>query len=153
MYEAVQGRMSMSLGVLEEGARYGAPQIVVPRLGQGGFRVLVTEAYHKRCAMAGEKTLPVLDASHIKPFAQGGPHKVSNGLLLRQDIHTLFDRGHITINKDYVIEVSRRIKEEYGNGREYYALHGKILSSLPGHMDEKPSREFLLWHNENVYTG
>lgn len=153
LYEVVQGKMSISFGVQEENERYGTPQIITPRLGQGGFRVIVTEAYHRRCAMTGEKTLPVLDASHIKPYTKDGPHKVSNGLLLRQDIHTLFDRGYITINEDNVIEVSRRIKEDYGNGKEYYVLHGKILPNMPDNIQERPSREFLLWHNENVYAG
>lgn len=51
--------------------------------------------------------------------------------MLRQDIHTLFDRGYITIKEDNVIEVSRRIKEDYGNGKEYYAFHGKPLSNIP----------------------
>lgn len=153
LYEVVQRKMSISFGVQEENERYGTPQIITPRLGQGGFRVIVTEAYHRRCAMTGEKTLPVLDASHIKPYTKDGPHKVSNGLLLRQDIHTLFDRGYMTINEDNVIEVSRRIKEDYGNGKEYYALHGKILPNMPDNIEERPSREFLIWHNENVYAG
>lgn len=59
----------------------------------------------------------------------------------------------MTINEDNVIEVSRRIKEDYGNGKEYYALHGKILTNMPDNIEERPSREFLLWHNENVYAG
>jgi putative restriction endonuclease len=60
--------------------RYGREHLVQPRLGQGAFRVLVTEAYSRKCAITGEKTLPVLDASHIKPYSKGGPHAVSNGL-------------------------------------------------------------------------
>ena len=44
----------------------GKPQIVLPRLGQGLFRVVVTEAYDRRCAFTGERTLPVLDAAHIR---------------------------------------------------------------------------------------
>src|SRR6056297_4310427 len=79
----------------------------VVKLGQGGFRILVTEAYHRRCAITGEKTLPVLDASHIKPYGKDGPHRTSNGLLLRQDMHNLFDRGYMTIDEDYKIIVSR----------------------------------------------
>lgn len=55
--------------------------------------------------------------------------------------------------KDNIIEVSRRIKEDYRNGKEYYALHGKTLLNMPDNLEERPSREFLLWHNENVYTG
>lgn len=133
--------------------RYGREQLIHPRLGQGAFRVLVTEAYDRRCAITGEKTLPVLDASHIKPYSEGGPHSVNNGLLLRKDLHTLFDRGYMTVTEDYRIEVSRRIKEDYGNGREYYKMHGRPLSVLPRNILELPSREFIQWHNENVYVS
>ncbi len=56
--------------------RYGNPSMVRPRLGQGSFRVLVTETYQRRCALTGEKTLPVLEAAHIKPYAKQGPHRI-----------------------------------------------------------------------------
>jgi putative restriction endonuclease len=137
----------------DEGVRYGAEQIVKPRLGQGAFRVLVTEAYQRRCAITGEKTLPVLHAAHIKPYSLNGPHAVSNGILLRQDLHTLFDRGYLTVTDDYHVEVSRRIKEDYGNGRDYYALRGKQLLEIPQSVQDRPAREYLRWHNEEVYLG
>jgi putative restriction endonuclease len=44
-------------------------------------------------AATGERTLPVLEAAHIKPYGSGGPHQPENGLLLRSDLHTLFDEG------------------------------------------------------------
>lgn len=137
----------------DEGVRYGAEQIVKPRLGQGAFRVLVTEAYQRRCAITGEKTLPVLHAAHIKPYSLNGPHAVSNGILLRQDLHTLFDRGYLTVTDDYHVEVSRRIKEDYGNGRDYYALRGKQILEIPQSVQDRPAREYLRWHNEEVYLG
>ncbi|MFS8630550.1 MAG: hypothetical protein LOD92_05245 [Bacillales bacterium] len=65
----------------------------------------------------------------------------------------MFDRGYLTINTDYVIEVSRRIKEDYGNGREYDARHGTKLLILPDRQEHLPDRRFLEWHNENVYLG
>lgn len=147
-----------SFGTIEQlsegpGERYGSGQIVYPRLGQGAFRVIVTEAYHRRCAISGERTLPVLEASHIKPYSLEGPHHPNNGLLLRQDLHTLFDRGYITISEDFNIEVSKRIKEDYGNGREYYAFHGKKMIEIPDKNIDKPAVQFLQWHNENVYLG
>jgi len=133
------------------GERYGTGQIIYPRLGQGAFRVVVTEAYHRRCAISGERTLPVLEAAHIKPYSLEGPHHPNNGLLLRQDLHTLFDRGYITVSEDLNIEVSKRIKEDYGNGKEYYAFHGKKLIEIPERAIDRPSGQFLQWHNENVY--
>ncbi len=135
------------------GSRYGSGQMVYPRIGQGAFRVLVTEAYQRRYAITGEKTLPVLDAAHIKPYGQDGPHRTSNGLLLRKDMHTLFDKGYITVDEDLRIEISKRIKEDYGNGREYYALHGKELAIVPSSLQERPAREYLRWHNENVFLA
>lgn len=139
--------------VEENGDRYGTGQIVYPRLGQGAFRVVVTEAYHRRCAISGERTLPVLEAAHIKPYSMEGPHLPNNGLLLRQDLHTLFDRGYLTVCEDLHIEVSKRIKEAYGNGKEYYAFHGKKLIEVPEKVLDRPSAQFLQWHNENVYLG
>lgn len=133
--------------------RYGKEQIIKPRLGQGSFKILITDAYHRRCAMTGEKTLPVLEAAHIKPYSLDGPHEINNGILLRRDYHTLFDRGYITIDKKYNIEVSRRIKEDFGNGKEYYAHHGSKLIILPDKREQLPDPYFLEWHNENVYLG
>src|SRR6202012_4921520 len=98
---------------------YGDPILLRPRLGQGAFRVLVTDYYARRCAVSGERTLPALDAAHIRPFASGGLHRVSNGVLLRRDIHSLFDLGYVTISPDFKFEVSRKIREEYENGRHY----------------------------------
>jgi len=65
------------------GARYGELFLAQGRLGQGAFRVLVSEAYSKRCAITGESTLPVLEAAHIRPYELAGPHRISNGMLLR----------------------------------------------------------------------
>ena len=136
-----------------EAARFGAEYLTRARLGQGAFRVLVTEAYTRRCAVSGERTLPVLEAAHIRPYAEEGPHLVSNGLLLRSDLHKLFDDGYITITEDLRVEVSKRIKEEFENGREYYRYGGEKLSIVPGGQGERPSGEFLRWHNKNKFLG
>lgn len=134
-------------------AGLGREYLTRARLGQGAFRVLVTGAYHRRCAITGEKTLPVLEAAHIKPFAESGPNRTSNGLLLRSDLHILFDRGYITVAPDLRVEVSHRIKEEFDNGRLYYPLHGQSLVTLPDSQEDRPGTEFLAWHNECVYAG
>jgi putative restriction endonuclease len=134
-------------------SRYGEPVLVKPRLGQGGFRVVVTEAYKRRCAITGESTLPVLEAAHILPFAEHGPHAASNGLLLRSDFHKLFDLGLVTVTPSYHIEVSTRIKEEWFNGKAYYSLHGKTLASVPQNDADRPSAAMLQWHNENRFRA
>ena len=78
---------------------------------------------------------------------------MANGLLLRSDLHKLFDLGYITVNpEDRKILISRRIREEFENGREYYALQGKKIDqpSDPIHL---PSKENLLFHAENIYRS
>ena len=136
----------------ESQPRYGSPTLILPRLGQGGFRVVVTDAYQRRCAVTHTKTLPALEAAHIKPFSESGPHLVKNGILLRSDIHRLFDTGYVTISTDNHFEVSRRIREEFDNGDYYYGFHGNQIH-VPQKPQFRPSEEFLSWHNENIFRG
>lgn len=153
LWSAVEERLRLraapQTGITEP--RFGAEYLTRARLGQGAFRVLVTEAYSRRCAITGERTLPVLEAAHIQPYARQGPHVVANGLLLREDLHTLFDDGYLTVTEELRVEVSRRIKEQYQNGREYYRYHGTPLAVVPALPENKPSTEFIRWHNTQVY--
>ena len=136
--------------LVEDRARFGAPQLIARRLGQGTFRVAVTDAYGRACAVTEEHSLPALDAAHIKPYAQNGPHEVGNGLLLRADLHRLFDWGYLTVTADHRLEVSPRLREDYHNGRSYYPLHGQEIR-VPAVRALVPRAEFLQWHNENVF--
>ena len=65
---------------------WGTPALVKRRLGQGAFRVVVTDTYERRCAITREKALPVLQAAHIQPVTRNGKHRIDNGILLRSDI-------------------------------------------------------------------
>jgi putative restriction endonuclease len=94
LYAAVQERLQAPFAqemTLQEN-RFGAPILIQPRLGQAGFRYAVIERYERGCAMTGERSLPALEAAHIRPYRKDGPHLVSNGLLLRADLHRLFVR-------------------------------------------------------------
>jgi putative restriction endonuclease len=135
---------------LDAKSRFGTPQTILPRLGQGLFRVMVTDAYQRHCAVTRSPILYVLEAAHIRPYQSGGPHSLSNGILLRKDIHTLFDRGYLTVTPQHKIEVSKRIKQEFHNGKEYYALHGSDIL-LPADRQSYPGSEYLTWHNESAY--
>jgi putative restriction endonuclease len=138
---------------LEPEARiFGDPLLVRQRLGQGAFRMLVMDTYQRRCAVTKEKALPTLQAAHIRPVAEGGRHLVTNGLLLRADVHALFDRGYVTITPDYEFRASRRLREEFDNGEEYFAMQGSELW-LPKGIEDRPSREFLEWHNDSMFLG
>ena len=151
LWEQVAVRLQSSPAIPEM-ERFGTPVLVRPRLGQGAFRLLVTDTYDRRCAVTRERTLPALDAAHLRPYAEGGMHEVTNGLLLRRDIHSLFDRGYVTVTPELRFEVSRRIKEEFENGRDYYALHGRSVQP-PDDVLRQPDRQALTWHNEHRYLG
>jgi putative restriction endonuclease len=150
LWDAVQDAVTAS-GPGEQ-LRYGEPVLVPSRLGQGAFRVLVTDIYERRCAITGERTLPILDAAHIKPYAAGGEHEPSNGLLLRTDIHRLFDLGYVTVAPDGRFEVSHRLKADFDNGRHYYDLQGTSVRT-PQRAGMRPSAAALEWHRENRYLG
>jgi putative restriction endonuclease len=153
LWEAVQQRLRAS-SVLEpvEATMYGQPTLVRPRLGQGGFRVLVTDIYQRKCAVTGEKALPVLEAAHILAVAKGGQHRVDNGLLLRSDVHRLFDKGYLTVTPDHRVRVSRRLRDEFDNGEPYFPLDGQSIW-LPSQVESQPRRDFLEWHSDTVFKG
>jgi putative restriction endonuclease len=132
--------------------RYGEAVLVRPRLGQGAFRVAVTDAYQRACAITQEHSLPVLEAAHIVPYAQGGQHEVNNGLLLRSDLHRLFDLGYVTVTPALRLEVSGRLRGEFENGRTYYPLHGTEVT-IPTRVPLQPDANLLRWHNERVFRG
>lgn len=153
LWEAVNERVRwLEVADAVPGHRHGAPQIVQPRLGQGAFRIVVTDTYERRCAVTRERTLPALEAAHIRPYSEGGQHAAANGLLLRRDIHSLFDSGYVTVTPDLHFEVSRKIRDEFENGREYYQLHGGSIYEpvTPG---DRPDGDALIWHNEECYRG
>jgi putative restriction endonuclease len=91
-----------------------------------------------------------LEAAHIYPYALGGPHEVNNGLLLRADIHKLFDRGYVTITPDYRFKVSQKLNEEFHNGKIYYKMqHTKIW--LPNDVADRPTQQYLDYHNSEIF--
>jgi putative restriction endonuclease len=153
LWEGVKDRLARSPNpVLTDHDRFGEPQLIKPRLGQGAFRVLVTDIYDRRCAVTRERTLPALEAAHIRPYSVGGVHEAKNGLLLRRDIHSLFDAGYVTVTPSLHFEVSRRIREEFENGRHYYELHGSEIER-PLNLALRPAPELLVWHNEHCFNG
>lgn len=159
LLEFLKGR---ELYVAPEFSETFMPQIVdqrtwtarssVVREGQGTFRLRLLDAYGKRCAITGERTIPVLHAAHIQPYMGPASNNVRNGVVLRSDLHELYDQGYVAITPDYRIEVSSRIREEFDNGRDYYAFHGRELKVLPAEERKRPSREVLQWHCDKVFA-
>lgn len=131
--------------------KYGQPYLTKQRLGQGSFRLLVTDAYQRKCAITGENILPVLEAAHIIPYSKSGTHEISNGLLLRSDFHRLFDLGLVTVTPELKIQISPEIHNLWCNGRVYYRLHGADLASVPLNPNHRPNRDYLAWHNKECF--
>ena len=154
LWEAVQAKLTVAHAVTagEPAPMYGDPVLVKQRLGQGTFRLAVTDIYEKRCAVTGEKVLPVLEAAHIQPVSVGGMHSVDNGILLRSDVHTLFDQGYVTVTPNFEVRVSSRLRDEFHNGKHYYRFEGRAIW-LPKTEAERPNREFLEWHGDSVFRG
>jgi HNH endonuclease len=134
------------------GLRYGEPKLIRPRLGQGAFRLAVTDAYKRECAVTGGRVLPALEAAHIQSYSSGGEHAVTNGLLLRRDLHSVFDAGYLTFDEDLRVVVSERVRTEFNNGNEYRRLQGEKLR-LPPNPKFHPDPARLQWHRENRFAA
>ena len=152
LWELIMDRIAARVVAPIDVPRYGEPVLVRPRLGQGAFRIGVTDVYERRCAITGERTLPILDAAHIRPYGAGGEHEITNGLLLRTDVHRLFDLGYVTVSGDGRFEVGRRLKQDFENGRLYYEMHGRPITP-PRDVGHRPARDSLEWHRVNRFLG
>jgi putative restriction endonuclease len=96
----------------------------------------------------------VLQAAHIRPLPMGGEHRLDNGLLLRSDVHTLFDRGYLGIDPKHRLVVSPRLREEFGNGEEFYArASSNEPISMPTRHADRPNKEYLEWHLDEVFLA
>jgi putative restriction endonuclease len=132
------------------GPVFGTPKLAPYRLGQGSFRAVVQAAYHDRCAITGSKIAPVLQAAHIQPVTAGGEHRLDNGLLLRSDVHILFDRGYLGVDPLHRLQVSPRLRADFGNGEQFYSRAGNLIT-LPDDRRDRPQREFLEWHLDSKF--
>lgn len=158
---AIEGLMrellSRTAGTLDAtsavpGAVFGDPRLARNRLGQGSFKAMVLQAYRRRCAITKDKIVPVLQASHIRPVTQQGQNRLDNGILLRSDVHTLFDEGYIGLDSKYRLRVSSALRAEFGNGEEFYSMAGLPIL-IPERRSDRPALEFLEWHSDVVYRA
>jgi putative restriction endonuclease len=153
---AVAQVLGLSLGEFETarivGDMFGPDALTRRRLGQKSFKSLVLTAYRRRCAITGDRIQPVLEAAHILPVEIGGEHRLDNGLLLRSDVHTLFDAGYLTVDTKHRLRVSHLIRERWDNGVEFYARERQPIA-LPERRADWPSQEFLEWHNDVRFLG
>lgn len=124
----------------EHDGRLWAMTAIAQRQGQGAFRARILDAYGQRCAISGCTAVAVLEAAHILPYRGEHTHRVDNGLLLRSDLHTLFDLGLLWISAQHTVAVSPSL-----NGTEYEALSGQALR-LPERLEHHPNPAHLAQH-------
>lgn len=111
---------------------------VVQRQGQAEFRHALLAAYDGRCAISNCAVETVLEAAHIMAYEGPTTNSVQNGLLLRADLHTLFDAGLISVEPEtYMVEVDAAIRSS-----EYGQFHGRQLR-LPAAVGQRPSARAL----------
>lgn len=124
-------------------ARHRTMAAIVRRRGQPAFRKKLLEIYSARCAITGCDITEVLEAAHITPYLGPETNHPTNGLLLRADLHTLFDLGLIAIDPTTMAVV---LAESLRMG-VYAAIHGQKIS-LPELAQERPSAKALAQHRE-----
>lgn len=134
------------------GPMYGDPRLSPRRLGQSSFKTAVLEAYGERCAVTGGRIRPTLQAAHILPVSEGGVHSLDNGLLLRADMHVLFDKGYLGVDLEHRLKVSPRLRADFEDGEDLYARAGQPII-LPRRTVDWPNRDFLEWHGARVFKA
>jgi putative restriction endonuclease len=114
------------------------------RLHQARFRGRVVPAYASQCAICRLKELRLLDAAHILGDVEGGEPAVSNGLSLCAIHHRAFDQNLVGISPDYVVHVSRRLREDE-DGPMLDLLKGfhEVTLNVPSRKADRPDRDRL----------
>lgn len=114
---------------------------IVRRQGQPAFRNALIDAYGGSCAITGCALIAILEAAHVHPYRGDHTNVVSNGLLLRTDIHTLFDLRLIAIDPETMtVLVSPEL-----DGTDYARLRGGALFA-PKQVGKRVSIDALTWH-------
>lgn len=120
-----------------EDSREKTIQAIFRRQGQPAFRRNLLAAYDGSCAVTGCCVTQVLEAAHIISYKGKETNAVCNGILMRADIHTLFDLKLLNITEDYKIELDESL-----NGSPYAVYEGAVIS-LPKDRAQWPSTEAL----------
>ncbi|MCU9527530.1 HNH endonuclease [Pseudomonas mosselii] len=129
---------AVELEYLRADQRQVRSQATVVRPRQGNFRASLLQRYGGACCITGCKVDTLLEAAHIIPYRGDQSDDVSNGLLLRVDLHRLFDAHLVTIHpRTFTVEVASAIEDA-----EYRAFHGKTLFTF----SPKPRVLFLETH-------
>ncbi|GAA0880213.1 HNH endonuclease [Algoriphagus jejuensis] len=122
----------------------------------GTFKKWVPKIYLYTCAISGMKAIStygysLIDACHIRPFADNQDDRVGNGIALCPNLHRAFDRGLIGIDSDYRVMVSDQIREDSSHGYSLQKLQGKRVL-LPDEKRLWPNQDNLEWHRDHRFS-
>jgi predicted restriction endonuclease len=126
-------------------SRLSISQTAVDRPGQPAFRASVLDAYAGRCAVSGTPQEEVLQAAHIFPYNGPETDHITNGLLLRADLHILFDLGLWSISSDFQVEISSQV-----TSKAYLRLQGKAVTR-PKDERYRPLASALRFHRDHIF--
>jgi putative restriction endonuclease len=125
------------------------------RINQADFRQRVLASYNEKCCITGLDIPELLVASHIIPWAKNAEERLNpkNGLCLNSIHDKAFDRGLITITKEYKVKIADSILKKKNN-----LIYRNFLTKFNGQsiiMPDRyiPSLDFLEWHNKNVFKN
>lgn len=143
LWRAVRERLEADLPRSERRQEdlFADPVLLPRRVGVGGFRTLVLDAYQRRCAITGLGFAPALAVAAIRPLEKGGLPRVDNGVLLRADLARLLELGHLTVDEDGCVRMSVAARRS----EALAAIEGAPLAA-PSRDDQKPRAETLAWH-------
>ena len=125
-----------------------AERLVVQRIGQNLFRDALIDYWQGRCAITGLDVVPLLRASHIKPWAACASNAerldVFNGLLLAPHLDALFDGGWITLQDDGELVVCSGLTAQQ---RLLFGIHAELRASsiTDSHL------EYLAFHRDRIF--
>ena len=129
----------------DEDARKRKFRNIAIRLGQKKFRTQLLDAYDGRCAISACNIVEALQAAHIKPYRGDHTNHPSNGILLRADLHNLFDLFMLTIDpKTCQVVISENLQKT-----EYVQYNGKLIN-LPKRVKMRPAKTSLRWHYQHL---
>lgn len=131
----------VDLAAMDEDDRKVVETLMVMREGQTKFRNDLIAAYGA-CAVTGTAVSRALDAAHISDYKGKHTQEASNGLLLRTDLHRLFDAKLITVTPDFVLHVSPSLW-----GSPYQSMDGQVIS-VPAAAGKRPDPGLLQKHND-----
>jgi len=127
-------------------------RFVKTRVNQKFFRDAVLASYDYTCAITGINTPDLLNASHIMPWSKNNKERLNprNGICLNTLHDRAFDRGFITINEDYQVLVSSKLKRNDSIDRFFFA-YDKLHITQPDKFS--PNKDFLKYHNDSIFKG